>query len=88
MTVLVVPNLVGGTTLALCAEFPNMSKVVSFGYRDVGRFDIFPISKSSMFVSVVGVCSSRLRLWTFKNKMVASAAIAGSRGCSRLHTVN
>ena len=82
------PNLVGGATLALCAEFPSTSKIVSFGYRDVGRLNILLISKSSMFVSVVGVCKSRLRLWTVTNLMAASTAITGSKGCSRLLTVN
>ena len=34
------PNFVGGTTLALCTEFLNKSKIVSFGYRDDDRLDL------------------------------------------------
>ena len=52
MTKVVVSNLVDGTSLLFCAKFAHKSNTVSFDCRDVGKLDIFPISKSSMIVSV------------------------------------
>jgi hypothetical protein len=79
-------NLVGGPTLTLRAEFPNTSKVISFGCSKVSWFDVFPISQSSRMFTSVGSASRLGRLRTVAREMITtSAAIAGAGVCTGVH---
>ena len=84
VTKLIISNLVGRPTLTLCAEFPNTSKVISFGCSKVSWFDVFPICQSSRMFTSVGYASRRLG--TVAREMITtSTAIAGAGVCTGVH---
>ena len=84
VTKLIISNLVDGPTLTLRAEFPNSSKVISFGCSKVSWLDVLTISQSSRMFTSVGYASRRLG--TVAREMITtSTAIAGAGGCTGVH---